>query len=108
MHTAEWLSATAVSLLLFCCVSAGVSAAANFSKDKGQIYTFLNAMLNQYDNEDFDLGIKQFMIEQVRSVIEDTLIRVKSSRGDQGCGEGCLLTGGCDSHVMLVGASSRS
>jgi hypothetical protein len=36
-------------------------------KDKGQIYTFLNAMLNQYDNEDFDLGIKQFMIEQVRS-----------------------------------------
>jgi len=25
----------------------------------------LNAMLNQYDNEDFDLGIKQFMIEQV-------------------------------------------
>jgi hypothetical protein len=34
-------------------------------KDKGQIYTFLNAMLNQYDNEDFDLGIKQFMIEQV-------------------------------------------
>lgn len=37
-----------------------------FRKDKGQIYTFLNAMLNQYDNEDFDLGIKQFLIEQVR------------------------------------------
>jgi hypothetical protein len=36
------------------------------SKDKSQIYTFLNAMLNQYDNEDFDLGIKQFMMEQVR------------------------------------------
>jgi hypothetical protein len=33
--------------------------------DKASIYTFLNAVLNQYDNEDFDLGIKQFMIEQV-------------------------------------------
>lgn len=36
-----------------------------FRKDKGQIYTFINAFLNQYDNEDFDLGIKQFLIEQV-------------------------------------------
>jgi hypothetical protein len=43
------------------------AAAAACRKDKGQIYTFLNAMLNQYDNEDFDLGIKQFMIEQVRN-----------------------------------------
>lgn len=34
-------------------------------KDKAQIYTFINAFLNQYDNEDFDLGIKQFLIEQV-------------------------------------------
>lgn len=37
------------------------------SKDGSQIYTFLNAMLAQYDNEDFDLGIKQFMIEQARA-----------------------------------------
>uniref|UniRef100_A0A383VRP6 AAA+ ATPase domain-containing protein n=1 Tax=Tetradesmus obliquus TaxID=3088 RepID=A0A383VRP6_TETOB len=43
-------------------------------KDRGQIYTFLNAMLNQYDNEDFDLGIKQFMIEQaIQQEMEDGL-----------------------------------
>jgi len=42
--------------------------AALIRKDKGQIYTFINAFLNQYDNEDFDLGIKQFLIEQVGCV----------------------------------------
>jgi hypothetical protein len=31
---------------------------------KGQIYTQIDAIMNQYDMEDFDLGIKQFMIEQ--------------------------------------------
>jgi hypothetical protein len=45
-----------------------------YRKDKGQIYTFLNAMLNQYDNEDFDLGIKQFLIEQVSSVCQCFLV----------------------------------
>jgi len=27
----------------------------------------IDAILEQYDKEDFDLGIKQFMIEQVRT-----------------------------------------
>jgi hypothetical protein len=45
--------------------AAAAAAGDTCRKDKGQIYTFLNAMLNQYDNEDFDLGIKQFLIEQV-------------------------------------------
>ena len=29
-----------------------------------QLADQLNAIMDQYDNEDFDLGIKQFMIEQ--------------------------------------------
>lgn len=29
-----------------------------------QLAEQLHAIMNQYDNEDFDLGIKQFMIEQ--------------------------------------------
>lgn len=53
MHQLCWLLFATVMSFLVC------------RKDKGQIYTFLNAMLNQYDNEDFNLGIKQFMIEQV-------------------------------------------
>ncbi|KAI8464373.1 MAG: hypothetical protein J3K34DRAFT_526266 [Monoraphidium minutum] len=31
---------------------------------RGQLYAQVDAIMNQYDNEDFDLGIKQFMIEQ--------------------------------------------
>jgi cell division protease FtsH len=42
--------------------------------DRGEIYTQVNAILNQYDNEDFDLGIKQFMIEQaIQQEMEDGL-----------------------------------
>jgi hypothetical protein len=32
--------------------------------ERHEIHTYVNAILNQYDAEDFDLGIKQFMIEQ--------------------------------------------
>lgn len=41
-------------------------------KNKSDIYTQINAFLNQYDNEDFDLGIKQFMMEQaIQHEMED-------------------------------------
>jgi hypothetical protein len=57
-----YVSPTLAYLVMWLCRPALLCAC---RKDKGQIYTFLNAMLNQYDNEDFDLGIKQFLIEQV-------------------------------------------
>jgi hypothetical protein len=37
----------------------------------------LNAIIEQYDNEDFDLGIKQFMIEQaIQQVGEKTVLEL--------------------------------
>jgi len=41
-------------------------------RSKTQIAEQLNAIMNQYDAEDFDLGIKQFMIEQaIQQDLED-------------------------------------
>ena len=43
-------------------------------KSRAEIYTQINALLNQYDNEDFDLGIKQFMMEQaIQQDMEDSM-----------------------------------
>lgn len=41
---------------------------------KPEVYNAIHALMNQYDMEDFDLGIKQFMIEQaIQQEMEDGL-----------------------------------
>ena len=43
---------------------------------KREIAEQLEALYSQYDNEDFDLGIKQFMIEQkIQAELEDGIDR---------------------------------
>lgn len=50
---------------------------------KPELYQAIHAIMNQYDMEDFDLGIKQFMIEQaIQQEMEDGLN--KSGEGDGG------------------------
>jgi hypothetical protein len=54
------------------------------SLSKGQIYAQIDAFMNQYDMEDFDLGIKQFMIEQaIQQEMEEGLDK-KVGRGGWG------------------------
>lgn len=45
-------------------------------KSRGEIYTQIHALLNQYRKMNFDLGIKQFMMEQdVQEKMEDSTDR---------------------------------